>query len=197
MPSTAGMPWSITAWASEPMARTSSWTSAAAAGLRAAGLRAWPIGRRSAPAPARPCRAAACPARRRTRAASCRRCRGARRAGSRACPSAGPPSVSDAHRLQPVGQDGVAQVLVDAVPVEMDDVVGPARGLGVGQRPLELLEGGRPQRGDLEARQVGAQVLQQPVGDRAQRRRRRFRPAGTRRRAGGCAPRPPAARARS
>ena len=36
MPSTAGMPWSITAWASEPMASTSSWTFRAAAGRGAA-----------------------------------------------------------------------------------------------------------------------------------------------------------------
>ena len=71
--------------------------------------------------------------------------------------------------LQPVGQAGILQVLIHAVPVEMDDVVGPAGGFGVGQLPLQRLEGGRPQRRDLETGQVGAQVLQQPVGDRAQR----------------------------
>ena len=70
--------------------------------------------------------------------------------------------------LEPIGQAGVAQVLVHAVPVEVDDVVGPPGGLGVGQFLLQLLEGGRPQGGDVEAGEVFAQVLQQPVGHRPQ-----------------------------
>ena len=70
--------------------------------------------------------------------------------------------------LQPVGQRGLAQVLIHAVAVEVDDVVGPSGRLGVGQFLLELLERGRAQGGDVEAGEVFAQVLQQPVGHRPQ-----------------------------
>ena len=67
-------------------------------------------------------------------------------------------------RLQPIGQCGLAQIFINAVPVEMDDVVGPPGSFGVGQHLLQPLEGGRTQGGDGEASQVCTEILKQAVG---------------------------------
>ena len=71
-------------------------------------------------------------------------------------------------RAEPVGELRLAQVGIDAVAVEVDDVKGPAGRLGVGELFLQALERGRAERLDVEAGAVCAEVLQEAIGHGAQ-----------------------------
>ena len=161
------MPWSMTAWASEPMARTSSWTlsrrrASAGRGFVHGGLAGVEHQHRHAVVVEQLAEFVARHGPHLVFAAGMLEQQVAVLA---ACFAAQREGVDG---FQPVGQGGLAQVLVDAVAVEVDDVIGPPGGFGVGQFLLELLEGGRAQGGDVEAGEVFAQVLQQAVGHGAQ-----------------------------
>ena len=60
----------------------------------------------------------------------------------------------------PLGQSGLAQVRVHAVPIEMDGVVGLSSCFGVGEFFLKLLECGGAKGRNVEATEIVAQILQ-------------------------------------
>lgn len=69
---------------------------------------------------------------------------------------------------EPGCERSCGQVGINTVPVKMDNVIGPARFLGVGERLLELLKRGRAKGRDSEAAAVLAEALPQAVGHGAE-----------------------------